>query len=111
HHAGGQLLVCPACGERYILGAGQSCWGVKDGEQLQLLRGTENKDVPSGIRVTVENVRPAPREDWDGVSFLRFEDVRCPACGESIVVQDLSEGVPCPLCRTGTIRALGTCIY
>jgi len=111
HHAGGQLLVCPVCGEHYILSAGQSCWGAKDGEQLQLMRSTEYKDIATGVSVTVENVRPSEQEDWDGVSFLRFEDIRCAACEGSVLVQDLSEGVICPLCRTGTIRAQGTCIY
>jgi Zn finger protein HypA/HybF involved in hydrogenase expression len=111
HHAGGQLLICPVCGEHYILGAGRSYWGAKDGEQLQLLRGTENKDIPTGVSVTVENVRPGEDEEWDGVSFLRFEDIRCTACAESALVQDLSEGASCPSCHTGVIRTEGTCIY
>ena len=111
HHAGGQFLICPACGEQYILGAGQSCWGAKDGETLQLLHGTENKDTPTGVTVTVENIQPGEQEDWEGGSFLRFADLRCTVCLEGVLVQDLSEGSPCPLCRTGTVRAAGTCIY
>src|SRR4051812_17366438 len=64
HHEGGQLLVCKTCGKHYVLGGGQSCWGAKDGERLQLLAGNEEEQVPTGVSVAVSVTKPDPKKKW-----------------------------------------------
>ena len=112
HHEGGQLLVCKDCGKHYVLGNGQSCWGAKDGERLQLLIGNEEGQVPIGVSATVHVPKPDPTKKWDGVSLLHFEDMPCPSCGgENTLVQSLEEESPCPACKIGSVKKDGTCIY
>ncbi len=113
HHAGGQLLVCKVCGKHYVLGGGQSCWGAKNGEQLQLFAANEEGDrVPTGVIVVVSVPRPDPAEKWDGVSLLQFDDIPCPGCGgRNVLVQSLEEESPCPACGKGVVKKEGTCIY
>jgi hypothetical protein len=112
HHEGGQLLVCKACGKRYVLGGGQSCWGAKNGECLQLLTGNEEEQVPTGVSAVVSVPKPDPAKQWDGVSLLQFEDIPCPGCGgTNFLVQSLEEQSPCPACGTGVVKKDGTCIY
>jgi hypothetical protein len=112
HHAGGQLLVCKACAKHYVLGGGQSCWGAKDGEWLQLLTGNDNDQDSTGVRVAVSVPKPDDMNKWDGVFLLEFEDIPCPSCGgKNALVQTLEEESPCPACRTGLVKKEGTCIY
>jgi hypothetical protein len=112
HHAGGQLLVCRDCGEHYVLGDGQSCWGVRPGEQLHLLKAEGEEVVRAGVSVPAQ-VRPVPaRETWDGVTYLDFPDLPCPRCGgPDALVQTLEEWQPCPACTRGAIVNAGSCIY
>ena len=112
HHEGGQLLVCKACAEHYVLGGGQSCWGAKNGERLQLLSGNEEEQTPTGFSVVVSVARPDPGKRWDGVALLVFDDLPCPNCQRvNVLVQELEEGSPCPSCGAGVVKAEGTCIY
>ena len=111
HHVGGQFLVCPGCGEQFILANPRSCWGVKDGDQLELMDATEVGQTPIGIRVTATNLKPESDTEWDGVCLLRFDDIACPSCGSAALVQTLPEGNLCPSCHKGVIVAAGTCIY
>jgi hypothetical protein len=60
HHEGGQLLVCKACGMLYVLGGGQSRWGAKNGERLQLWSGNEEEQIPTGMSAMVTVPRPDP---------------------------------------------------
>ncbi len=112
HHEGGQFLVCAACGTRYILGGGQSCWGAQNGERLQLFTRAKEDDVPTGITVVVSQLRGDSAEDWDGVSMLQFDDIPCPSCrGSNILTQSPEEDTPCPASGTGVLKKEGRCIY
>lgn len=112
HHAGGQFLICKACGTHYLLGNGQSCWGVKDGERLQLLMGCEDKHVPTGLTAVVRRPKPEASTQRDGVSLLQFDDIPCPNCGgNNVLVQSLEVESACPACGTGFVKMAGTCIY
>jgi ribosomal protein S27E/DNA-directed RNA polymerase subunit RPC12/RpoP len=112
HHEGGQLLVCTACSKHYVLGGGQSCWGAKNGECLQLLTGNKEGQVPTGVNVVVNVSKPDSAKKWDGVFLLQFEDIPCPGCGgRNVIVQSLEEESPCPACGRGVVKKDGTCIY
>jgi ribosomal protein S27E len=106
------LLVCRACGKQYVLGAGQSCWGAKNGERLQLLTDNEEERVPTGVSVVVSVPIPDRAKKWDGVSQLQFDDIPCPGCGgRNVLAQSLEEQSLCPACGTGMVKKEGTCIY
>jgi len=112
HHAGGQFLVCTACGGHYVLGGGRSCWGAKSGEHLQLLAGGEEDLIPTGVSVVVGVPPLDAATKWDGVSLLEFDPVACPGCGAlGTLAQLLEDGARCPGCREGIVKRAGTCIY
>lgn len=112
HHEGGQLLICSSCAKHYVLGGGQSCWGAKDGERLQLLTDNEDDQVPTGVSVAVSVREPDPAKEWDGVYSLQFEDIPCLGCGgNNVLVKALEEGSPCPACGSGLVKKEGKCIY
>jgi hypothetical protein len=104
HHEGGQLLICKACGQDYVLGRGQSCWGTKEGERLQLMTRNEETRTPTGINTVVKVVQPEPGNKSDGVSVLQLDKIPCPKCKcENSLVQTLEQQSPCPICKTGVV--------
>ena len=84
----------------------------QQGEQLQLFRSDDEKDVPTGVRVRVQ-VRAVPEsKDWDGISYLDLPDLACPHCNRpGTLVQSLVVGQTCPACHQDTIMMTGSCIY
>ncbi|ADG69038.1 hypothetical protein Plim_3224 [Planctopirus limnophila DSM 3776] len=114
HHSAGQHVVCSNCAAHFILGEGQSEWGAKIGEQLQLLTVDGEHDVPTGVFITVleRNSENAHLPEKYGVSRLAFDPVSCPHC-ESLgsLRQWFDENASCPKCYSGTIHRHGSCIY
>lgn len=111
HHEGGLFLVCPSCARLYVLGRGESCWGPKDGERLQLLRHSVDDPKPIGIQVNITLAEPDPAHGYGGVWRLDFDDIPCPDCGTAPLVQSLERGRNCPACKSGTIEMSGPVIY
>ena len=112
HHAGGQFVFCVDCGADFVLGGGRSNWGVIDGEMLNLLKSGGEEMGPTGIATAVRNRKPAPHEEWDGVSFVEYDEMICPACDAiGAIEQRLSSGARCPKCHDGKIEMAGWCIY
>lgn len=114
HHSAGQHVVCSSCATHFTLGGGQSEWGTKKGERLQLLTFDGEHDVPTGVFVTVleKDSEIANLQEQDGVSRLEFEPVSCPQCDRhDSLKQWFDENASCPKCRIGTIHRRGSCIY
>lgn len=112
HHTGGQHLVCQFCGDLFSLGGGESCWGAKPGELLQLFALVGEDDVPVGVTVEAKLRKTAPGEKWDGIAYLEVPELACPHCKHTNgLVQTLPSSLQCPKCKSGTVVGGGSCIY
>ena len=115
HHASGQFMVCSNCGFDYVLTGGDSCWGTKEGERLQLFAFDGENDVPTGCFTTVRGKSSdelAKAQMTDGVSRLQLDPLQCPNCNKTdSMLQWFNDGDPCPSCDGGRIKQRGSCIY
>lgn len=112
HHVGGQLLCCPQCGGDFTLGKGQKAWEPVSGEMLELIQRTDQGRVPTGITREIQPSSKDLDDESAGFYHLEFEPIVCPACdANTVLVQELAEGMPCPSCQAGIISTDGSCIY
>ncbi len=109
HHAGGQFIACSKCGAQFVLGNGESQWGAKDNETLSLRRLLTDEHIDTAV--VVKNATIADDEEWDGVSFLQFNEFTCPDCNAAGIVQAFDDDSLCPACKNGRINQGGSCIY
>ena len=114
HHSAGQHVVCRNCATHFSLGGGESEWGTKQGERLQLLTFDGEHDLPTGVFITVQekDSQIALLQEQDGVSRLEFVSVACPqCCAIDSIAQWFDENEKCPKCKEGTMQRCGSCIY
>ena len=115
---GGQFLVCRFCGTHFHAGGGESCWGAKPGERLELFIYRYTKRLkrhvpgPTGIHLQPSDLSPGAASGFFYLLADALAPLDCPHCLKTGgLVERFEAGDACPKCHQGRIGNDGTCVY